>query len=361
MRIPIAHAFRFFFIAATLVSGISLANSKTEDLYSIYLLSAETVEVKLAAKAVHGDLNTSQQLADLTAEVLVRNVTGSNSLDIDTQAWLAKALGNLKRGRYLRALETAEASSQSRKLSGYIKKAIKQLPASVSDSYIPGSMPLDKIRGGLAAKQRNAALGRANSPLGTVNDEETLSALLNRLGLPDSTHTVTGQIGIRGVGASWAPSRINVQQMLLIYKGIGEVQLARANKANGEWASYFTVNYQGNQENSLSAYRKMLSVNDPRGFGNRMVKLRSQQPRVPALLDLLAERLHQSYTDKQAAPGLTHIAVILGGSQNPRYRSVLERASSASPSSGVRKWCKRALKQIPTTTEAQYQPGSAQL
>ena len=330
--------FRVVVTALLLVATHSaFADTKQDDLLSLYLLSPVTEEVKLAAKSIQANPQASQHVTDLTAEVLVTDVLGNNTLDIDTQAWLAKALGSTQQSRYRQALQTAKNASTSRKLTGYIKKSLKQLNGAEADSYLPGSLSLTMLRDRVFNQQKADSQSRTTKGSFAIRDGENLSAILSRLGLPDKAGTVMGHVNTRRIVSAWGgPSKIAVQQMLLSYNDIGEIQLARN---ADQWIAYFVLSYGGSGESNLPAYRQKLSVENIATLKATVGELRKSQVRVPAILDLLAERLYQSRRDenRHVAGALTHIAATLGEARNPRYLALLRLVSTEAQSSGVRK------------------------
>ena len=121
---------RFFYsilftliITSNAVAAIKPEHQKIAD----QLLSGDLVTLKLAAKTLYRQEVSDPAIIDIAAEVLLRMYKDAYAAEIDTLAWVARAIGASDNGRYFVALTEVKNNSSSRKLVKYALDARDEL------------------------------------------------------------------------------------------------------------------------------------------------------------------------------------------------------------------------------------------
>lgn len=101
------------------------------------ITSGNLSELKNAAKQMISSNNESQALHDAAAEVLFSLYLSALDYQVDTLAWVAKALGQNKSGRYHELLKEV-VNSGHKKLKKHAKKALKAHGKAKGEQYQKG-------------------------------------------------------------------------------------------------------------------------------------------------------------------------------------------------------------------------------
>lgn len=104
------------------------------------LLAGDLASLKEGAQAIVGAKVQNTELTDIAAEVLIRNHTTATDNQIDTLAWVARALGQSKSGRYVHVLMVVEENGVHRKLRNYAESALDDHGEAQGEQYKQGML-----------------------------------------------------------------------------------------------------------------------------------------------------------------------------------------------------------------------------
>ena len=123
---------------------LPLAKASSDE-YTEILLQGDDQKLTQVAKALSGVKNASEQHIDMLAEILLRKYPNAYPSDVDTLAWVARAIGESGNGRYRGVLELVISDSDHAKLVKYAKKALKNLEKGDTVQYSKGmyDMPVE--------------------------------------------------------------------------------------------------------------------------------------------------------------------------------------------------------------------------
>lgn len=106
------------------------------------MLSGDMRQLKVAAQTIHRAEISDPELMDIAAEVLLTKYSHANSSEIDTVAWLARAIGASENGRYYDALNLVINNTDNSKLKRHAESALDELPGKEGDQYQSGMYQL---------------------------------------------------------------------------------------------------------------------------------------------------------------------------------------------------------------------------
>ncbi|MCW8108921.1 hypothetical protein OPS25_10495 [Alteromonas ponticola] len=106
------------------------------------LLSGELRQVKVAAQRIYEQDISNPELIDIAAEVLLKKYPHAFANDVDTLAWVARAIGASENDRYYSVLTEVIDNTEHKKLRKHADKARDNLPQPVNEQYIAGTFPL---------------------------------------------------------------------------------------------------------------------------------------------------------------------------------------------------------------------------
>jgi len=111
------------------------------------LTSGDTLQIKLAAQDMTVGKEITQINTDVLAEILSSRYQDEENTrrELDMLAWVCKALGESKNGRYLLLLTEIRESDAYYKLRKYAKKAMKKLIVSDQESFEKGQINLNAL------------------------------------------------------------------------------------------------------------------------------------------------------------------------------------------------------------------------
>ena len=128
------------FLVTILFSAAALAMDPASQRYIDQLTQGGMASVKQAAQSMYNTKETNTQVLDVAAEVLLQNY--SNASDPDALAWVAKALGKSRNGRYYSVLKEVANSKADKKLRKHTATALKEIGLASGDQYAKGSVNL---------------------------------------------------------------------------------------------------------------------------------------------------------------------------------------------------------------------------
>ncbi|MFC4701789.1 hypothetical protein ACFO4O_16680 [Glaciecola siphonariae] len=143
-----------YVITALLAIGLSFSalaelNPRDQKLADL-LLSGDMQRVKSAAKGIKDNEINNPELLDIAAEILLRKYENAYSSEVDTLAWLARAIGASENGRYYSALSEVVEGSGQKKLVRHAKSALGDIDEAAGEQYALG---MYKLPDGLYAKE----------------------------------------------------------------------------------------------------------------------------------------------------------------------------------------------------------------
>lgn len=218
-------------IGLLVLTSVVLAANVVNQRYIDQMTRGGNISIKQAAQSIYNTGAKDTEVLDVAAEVLLQRYPTAGNADIDTLAWLTRALGSSRNSRYHTALLEVVDSNAHAKLRKYAKKALKEVGGLSGDQYVKGTVDLVALRnaepgGGSdsAAQASAAAEAAATASSGKAGLDVLVPGMLMQevydlVGHP--TNTTTYQ-----TGKAWIPFNYgakDVARTLLLYKGKGRV------------------------------------------------------------------------------------------------------------------------------------------
>ncbi len=133
----------FLVIAVFSVSAHAELN-KHEQYTVDLIMSGDLGSLKLAAKKMHASATSNSEVLDVAAEVLLVNYSNLYKPQIDTFAWVLKAVGVSGNNRYYDAIQEIAENTKNKKIRRYAKSALKKLGSSDgADQYELGDVGVE--------------------------------------------------------------------------------------------------------------------------------------------------------------------------------------------------------------------------
>lgn len=149
--------------------GPVLAMDPAGQRYIEQLTQGGMASVKQAAQSMYNTKETNTRVLDVAAEVLLQNY--SNASDPDALAWVAKALGKSRNGRYHGVLKEVANSKADKKLRKHTATALKEVGDASGDQYVKGSVNLKTV-----SKSKAAAPDKNNRAAASAKTSEAKSS-----------------------------------------------------------------------------------------------------------------------------------------------------------------------------------------
>lgn len=192
--------------------------------YIDQLTRGGNVSIKQAAQSIYNTGERDSEVLDVAAEVLLQRYRTAGKSDVDTLAWVCRALGNSESGRYAPVLKEVMDSEAHRKLRKYAKKAYKQVSDKAGKAYVKGSVDIAALRkGGVSkaakAKPKVAKSSGQNNGLDVIVVGMSMQEVYDLVGQPSATST-------HQTGKAWIPFNFGAKDLArtnLLYKGKGRV------------------------------------------------------------------------------------------------------------------------------------------
>lgn len=131
------------FIVAILLSftfGMTQAMNDVDQGYIDLLSTGNSSNIKQVAQSIYKTGNKNTQVLDVAAEVLLSSYPTVNIVNLDSLAWLCRAIGSSQNSRYYSALNEVVESNSHRKLRKYAKKALQEVGPLSGKQYLKGSV-----------------------------------------------------------------------------------------------------------------------------------------------------------------------------------------------------------------------------
>ncbi|NND68494.1 MAG: hypothetical protein HKN19_12980 [Halioglobus sp.] len=221
---------RALFVVAILglFSTAAVANIDVVDQRYIDQLSkGGLTSIKQAAQSIYNTGEMDTEVLDVAAEVLLSRYPTAARNEIDTLAWVCRAIGNSRNSRYSATLREVSEGSADRKLRKYASQALSQV-GDGGTQYRKGSVNLAALRSGSSsASSSSAAAAPAAAPASTgrgaglesIKVGMSMQEVYGLVGQPTATTT-------HQTGKAWIPFNYGGKDLArthLLYKGKGRV------------------------------------------------------------------------------------------------------------------------------------------
>ncbi|MBU3020490.1 hypothetical protein [Aestuariibacter sp. A3R04] len=126
-------------MAAIVLSFTTVAavDSKYQPLADM-ILSGDIKQLKIASQRIYENRVSDPALLDIAAEVLLKKYPDVYASEVDTLAWLSRAIGASENGRYYSVLAEVVSKTQFDKLERHAEKALDMLPGKEGEQYVAG-------------------------------------------------------------------------------------------------------------------------------------------------------------------------------------------------------------------------------
>ncbi|NMH60677.1 hypothetical protein [Alteromonas ponticola] len=128
--------------AMLLSLNCAAALNENEQKLADKLLSGELGQAKTAAQHIYDQEISNPALIDIAAEILLKKYARAYTSDIDSLAWLARAIGASENDRYHGVLTEVINNTEHKKLRRHAEKALDDLPEPASEQYAAGMYAL---------------------------------------------------------------------------------------------------------------------------------------------------------------------------------------------------------------------------
>ncbi|MFC3095369.1 hypothetical protein DRW07_16040 [Alteromonas sediminis] len=106
------------------------------------LVSGSDKQLKDATVSIAKSANQNTELLDMVAEILLKKYPNAYPSEIDTLAWMARALGNSENGRYYNAVNTVVENAKHKKLVRHAETALDDIDEASGEQYVEGMASL---------------------------------------------------------------------------------------------------------------------------------------------------------------------------------------------------------------------------
>lgn len=143
------HVFTLLLAVMLSFSAMAEMNANEQKLAKM-MLSGDFIQLKAAAQQIRKNEIANTELLDIAAEVLLTKYTHAFSHEVDTLAWVARAIGVSENGRYHTVLATVEANADDKRLKKHADKALDDVGDAEGEQYVKG---MYQLPAGLYAKE----------------------------------------------------------------------------------------------------------------------------------------------------------------------------------------------------------------
>jgi len=314
------------------------------------LVSSSYTHRKVGAKVLYTSDSPNVELLDLAAYQLATRHQSLHPEEIDSNAWILKALSNSKSNRYDALVSEIYADSgQNKKLKRYIRKYLKTTKrASLAESYEVSKDAFDTLR--TEIESSNAVTSFELSHINAVHIGDSIEVIYSKLGKPTSFTDATSTISVYGAG------RINLQLIKVDYEGSGSIVL---NSVGGRYEASEKVAWIGGRDLYSSVPEEVWieKIKTSSGYELRQVAndLFASAQFEETILDAVVQRVWDSRleTSSTTLDALAWLLKYVGSSENPRYYSVIDKLLTSNPTSAkkIRRYAAKTLKKIPKNSE----------
>ena len=219
-----------FLLVAIMFAVTAQAVDVVGQRYIDQMVHGGNTSIKQAARSMYNGSEKDTDVLDVAAEVLLQKYpTATGNQDIDTLAWLAKALGKSQNNRYHNTLKEVADSNAHRKLRKYAQQALSQVEGSKVPQYTKGKVNLAALRKNNKTKtakaKKSSSTGKAS--ISVIRVGMSMSEVYDLIGQP--TGTTSHQ-----TGKAWIPFNVtanDVARTIAAYKGQGRVIFSHSGHA----------------------------------------------------------------------------------------------------------------------------------
>ncbi|NVK56200.1 MAG: hypothetical protein HWE26_11320 [Alteromonadaceae bacterium] len=130
-------------IMALFLSFGAMAELSGEQRYlADQLLSGDLTQLKSASQRIFKQAIRNPELLDIAAEILLTKYPDAYTSEVDTLAWLARAIGASENGRYYGVLSEVISNTKFDKLERHADTALDNLPGAEGEQYVAGMYKL---------------------------------------------------------------------------------------------------------------------------------------------------------------------------------------------------------------------------
>lgn len=206
-----------FFLTSMLLSSAVSAMDPAGQRYIEQMTQGGMASVKQAAQSMYNTGETNTQVLDVAAEVLLQNY--SSASDPDALAWVAKALGKSRNGRYYNVLKEVNDSKADKKLRKHTATALKEIGGASGDQYVKGSVNLKTVSKSQAAAPSTSTKNNSAKGLDVIRKGMSMQEAYDLVGVPTSSSS-------RPTGKAFIPFNFkggDSVRSYALYKGKGRI------------------------------------------------------------------------------------------------------------------------------------------
>ena len=211
------------FAILVLFNTVSQAADVVGQRYIDQMTQGGNHSLKQAAQSIYNTGEKSTEVLDVAAEVLIQRYSTAIKSDLDTLAWVARAIGNSRNPRYHTILKEIVDSDAHKKIRKYAKAALKQVGDPDGNQYVKGTVDLKAMRSGKkSTSSKNTPAKKKSSAkqsLDIVREGMSMAEVFDLVGQPDATTQ-------HQTGKAWIPFNFgakDVVRSVALYKGQGRV------------------------------------------------------------------------------------------------------------------------------------------
>lgn len=304
---------------------------------------------RLGAKLLYNGNIKGEKLHDLVAYHIVTGISDLNEANVDTYAWLIKALGVSENGRYLDVLQsrkkqyTSNRNRLHKKIFKYMHISLKKLKGrNAENSFNIDLYDFEAIKNKIL--NSNASTEFKADHLDKIKISQKLEDLYRILGPATSVSASTAKTNT--YPSIMRNRALNTQQIRLDYRGAGFIQVGRINDA------YQVINIYAYRSvdipiENIAAHEiasRLLSdiTHDVRSAAHDAIR---GQIFDPPLLNAIAYRVWEKKNPegRYNTDAIKLLCQILVASGDPRFRSFLESTATETTNNGLRRYINRLL------------------
>lgn len=322
--------------------------------YAVLLSGKDMQGVRLAAKSVVKDAQTDPRLIELAARKLFGKNTAKDKVTADALAWCARVLETHGTARYNKALAQLLNQDISKKLKKYVliaQESVAQRPTD-QPQFDPNSKPVNLNLDSPVAAKPGSKADKMSLKIG-----DPIEKVYQQLGHPIDVKVVS-----RRGGHGWI--KIEVSNLEAAFQDFGTIIFVRDDKKGTGWTIRRVLANTSISTELLNSefgeYISEINSNNPDNIRRIARRIYKEEKYSSEILDHAAERIlsEPATSDRQMQDAKAWLCRIIGESGNSRYYSILKEISEGSESKKIRKYAKKALKNISESSVDQYQQGA---
>lgn len=332
------------FAAAGFANAEPLSGSKL--LLQTLLTDDNPHFVLMGAKVVQRDSAADQGTLDIVAELLVERTVAhaATGADLDTVAWLMKALSASKSARYRAVIEKAIAVYAHEKVTSWGNLSLAELTEPSESVYSAGAISLEQVRKQLLDER--TALGRGTAAnFSAIKAGDSLDTVIPAMGYPD-------ELIEKVASGGWGVVRIRSRSLQLQYYGRGLVHIDNHFVAGKGWTVSVVwpdvptkaAPYSGPRPDDA----RLIMTTEPMLLRKLAKRLLSQRVTETELLDRAAERIQvlANRKDEFEIDAIALLIRLLAASGDKKYIEALGSVEARSEDSGLAYRAKLAREQL---------------